>query len=328
MPVPKDPEKYKEWKRKQRLAKLGKSPPNKGKTLEEMFGKEKAKEIREKQRLAKLRNPSPTSFKKGHDVPKEWVDKRKKKLLDEYGHLFGGWNKGMKFPEMSKDRIGKGNPMYGQKPWNKDLLGDKNPLFGISRPEEVIKKISKANKGKVRTPEQNLANSKRTREYLLKNPEKHPNYVVSKKGRRTGIEWKTKFMLESFGLEEDKDFWYNKNVRTKKGIFGFGDKTVRFPDYVVFLGKRKYAVECDGGYFHKDKKKDFKRDLELQRIGFSIIHLKEEVINKSPNKALKILKYGLIKRIMPLKQIKEYNPTEIEKKIKSIREEEKKGGKA
>jgi len=99
------------------------------------------------------------------------------------GHGFSsGEHNVMKQPNMKIKIMGKNNPNYGKKPYN----------FQKETPQEVREKISKANKGKVRTDK-----AKETISNSLKNFYKENNHHMI--GKTLSEETKEKLRLKNLG---------------------------------------------------------------------------------------------------------------------------------
>lgn len=91
-------------------------------------------------------------------------------------------------------------------------------------------------------------------------------------GKWSNLEEKMRKMLESLGLEMDKDFYHNwkLNNEDRSGYF-----TLDFllPDY-------KKVIECDGVVWHESlgnvEEKDKRRDKWLKRLGFDTLRFDNE----------------------------------------------------
>ena len=88
---------------------------------------------------------------------------------------------------------------------------------------------------------------------INKFPEKHPNFILAKKGHKTCIEKE----FEKYLLEKGIDFEFQKRI---------GKYWVDF-----YLPSRNLIVELDGNYWHK--KPNAKRDLFIKNQGFNLKHI-------------------------------------------------------
>jgi len=103
-----------------------------------------------------------------------------------------------------------------------------HPQLGIKRSEEVRNRIAKAN-----------------RKYLEEHPEKHPNRIMVKLGRRTSCQLQIKNWLDKLNIKYIEEY-------------GVGKKFVDF-----YIKDTNTVFEADGAYWHKDQNKDIERDKDL-----------------------------------------------------------------
>jgi len=117
---------------------------------------------------------------------------------------------------------------------------------------------------------------KKTSEHFKKlwreHPEKHPNFKMAQKGFVSKPQMKLYKMMKEIYDNVKLDFPIVTNSSTR-----YGDVTLT--DYNLIL-------EYDGEHWHKDKFKDDQRDLELNFVGWTVIHFNKNNIND----ALKIVK--------------------------------------
>jgi len=114
--------------------------------------------------------------------------------------------------------------------------------------------------------------SKSNKLFLLKYPERHPNYRL-RRNRKTQCEINLQNIIESMNFKEDVDFVFNKYLRT--------ENTCRFPDF-RFL-KYPLIIEADGYFTHftkEGKTFDRKRAKEFKKLGFSVLNFSSKEINK------------------------------------------------
>jgi very-short-patch-repair endonuclease len=120
---------------------------------------------------------------------------------------------------------------------NTDWVRHKNnPHIGMKRSEISKNKMSQSAKKKFKN-----------------NPELHPNKIMAKKGFSTNIEKK----VEDW-LKEDRCVQYEKQKKIGRFYVDF------------YLPETNEVIEADGGYWHKDIKKDLKRDIELLKCDDSL----------------------------------------------------------
>jgi len=121
--------------------------------------------------------------------------------------------------------------------------------------------LSKMYKGK-----KNPEHSERMKKFYKEYPELHPNYICAQNGHITKIEKSIREELERRNISFV--FQYPLN--------GF------FLDFAIIKDDLKIDVECDGEYFHRNKKKDNIRDYKIKNMGWEIIRLKEkDIINST-----------------------------------------------
>lgn len=132
-----------------------------------------------------------------------------------------------------------------------------------------MKRVAKSNIGTKRNCSQ--ATREKIRNTLLSTYQKHPEILETRKrsgknqfsGGYSSIEKLIADALNSLGVH----FYHNHKVRKY------------FPDFIIF---DNVIIECDGGYWHRDKEKDNKRDSCLMQHGFYIFRLSEERIIAEP----------------------------------------------
>lgn len=164
-------------------------------------------------------------------------------------------------------------------------------IYGCCR--ETIAKNLRKNNIKIRklydypSTLKNKKNPLTRRRNLIDNPSKRPDVKKKKsifykknphlqvnnklrRNKRTCLEKDMISILKKINKIEDRDYVFNKYIKTKKCF--------RYPDFL--FNKEKIIIECDGSYWHQDKKKESLRDAELSSLGFKIYHFDEKQINK------------------------------------------------
>lgn len=189
----------------------------------------------------------------------------------------------------------------GIAPWNKGKTGLKPTFLGKHHTEEAKRKISEKQKGKIVKP------------FSIEHRRKMSE---SKKGERIPrIETlcatcqKKIFRLPS-KLKKDRNFcsykcqgiWAKKNMKQrdtsieiiientlkKQNIPYLKQVPILGIAIVDFLLSNRIIVQCDGDYWHKNRKdKDIAQDVLLNFKGYTVIRLTEKEINTSINKCLK-----------------------------------------
>jgi len=178
---------------------------------------------------------------------------------------------------------------------NNNIEGKNNPFYGKHHTEETKQKLSQIRKeyyqknqhylkGKLNPIIQktNLTDnpsqrpgvgakiSKSLRELYNKHPEKHPNSMLTR-DHMTNIEKLMEKYLISLELKNGEDFKYNQYIKTQVGF--------KFPDFLIH---NKLVIECDGKYWHQDKRVDEERDQELENVGLTVIHFTGKEIRNRP----------------------------------------------
>ncbi|MBU0958165.1 MAG: endonuclease domain-containing protein [Nanoarchaeota archaeon] len=111
---------------------------------------------------------------------------------------------------------------------------------------------------------------KKKSELYKANPKLQINSKL-RRNKKTNIEIEMKRILDIIGLIENKDYLFNKYLKTRNGF--------KFPDFRLI--NKKVIIECDGSYWHSDECKEMLRDQELKNIGYTIYHFNEDKINNS-----------------------------------------------
>lgn len=115
------------------------------------------------------------------------------------------------------------------------------------------------------------------KKFYLEHPEKHPNYILSRKNKKEGCS-KEQNKIYLLFKQIFKDAIQEYPIKTKKGI--------KFID--ITIPSIKLAVEYDGVYWHKNsQKQDLERQILIGNEGWKMIRFSEY------NKVLAFLK-GLI----------------------------------
>lgn len=114
--------------------------------------------------------------------------------------------------------------------------------------------------------------SKSNKEFLMKHPERHPNYLL-RRNRKTKCESNLQDIIESVHLKEGKDFVYNCYLNT--------GNTYRFPDFR--FTKKKLIIEANGYFMHftpEGKALDTQRNKEFTRLGYKVLSFNSYQIRK------------------------------------------------
>lgn len=197
-------------------------------------------------------------FKKGcGKVKNHWADNEESRKI--VAKKLSKWRTGKKLSKETKRKIGeksKNNPCH-KKPERCKKIS--NALKGRKISKEWRRKLSEARKGK-KYPKI----SKAKKEYYIKYPEKHPNRIMAMskrigRGHISKGQWNLYYKLK----KKYPDAVINFPVRT--------NKTIRYID--VGIPSLKKGYEYDGIAWHKDKEKDLRRDIELQEMGWKIVHV-------------------------------------------------------
>lgn len=134
----------------------------------------------------------------------------------------------------------------------------------------------------------NRKNPELTKRNLLNNPAKRPEVRAKlskiwrenpkfqanhnqRRNKRTFIELEMIRLLSILGYQEDKDYLFNKFIKTNNNF--------RFPDFL--FKDKNLIIEVDGKYWHRDKDKEQIRDSELNDIGLRVYHFEGSKINES-----------------------------------------------
>lgn len=206
--------------------------------------------------------------------------------------------------KLSKDRIGKNNPMFGKTPWNRGLssLTDhrmktvSEKMTGRVVSEETRQKQKIARKNNPIKARHTTPHSKETKDLLRKKT--CESWVKGVFNRKTSIEQKVEDFLKTLSLTEPFVFQYQIDYFTVD--FSFPTS--------------KIAIECHGSFFHCDprlypngpicavQRRNFGRDRAkrkwcVDRMGWIVIELWETEINDNTFKDIlkcKLLELNLL----------------------------------
>lgn len=109
----------------------------------------------------------------------------------------------------------------------------------------------------------NPAHAERMRRYYADHPEKHPNAVVGRKGRETGIERAMRLALIDAGV----------SFETQHRVGRY------WVDFAVV--SRRLAIEVDGAHWH-DAERDSIRDRKIAALGWAVVRFPEDRIKSDP----------------------------------------------
>ncbi len=104
--------------------------------------------------------------------------------------------------------------------------------------------------------------SRLKKEFYKLYPEKHPNRIMASRNFKTYIE----LLFEKFLIEQGIKFEFQKKIGTY---------------FIDFYLLPNILIECDGAYWHKDKKYEKKRDDYLISKGYVIYHFTGKSIKNS-----------------------------------------------
>ncbi|MEK6932634.1 MAG: DUF559 domain-containing protein [Nanoarchaeota archaeon] len=194
-----------------------------------------------------------------------------KKLSEEHKNKLKLAHLDKKFSEEHKLKIKE-----GLKKWSQKIGPRPNHVREAIRKKLIGHEVSIETRKKI-------AESQTIR--LNNNPEKHPNYICSKKGKNnlTYIEMIMLKILEKTGLKYNKDLFHNNYIKVYNGFY--------YPDF--FIPSKNLIIECDGKYWH-NKQRDEIRQKNLELAGYKVIRFSgKEIKFKSEevkNKLLDFLK--------------------------------------
>lgn len=185
--------------------------------------------------------------------------------------------------KMSKERRGQGNPMYGKKPWNKDL--------DINDPR--IKKIAESRQGK-KTPKhvkEKQSVSAKNRKIHGHTGKKHSPETIKKLRQHTAKLWASGVFNRVTSIHIKV-----REYLQELGLSFQEEHQVRYFSLDFALLEHKVGIECQGTFFHVDpriypngpicaiQRRNFGRDKAKRKIccdqeGWVIIELWETEIN-------------------------------------------------
>jgi very-short-patch-repair endonuclease len=131
-----------------------------------------------------------------------------------------------------------------------------------------------------KTKEAKINMSKARIKLLSDNPEFKKKMMTFRNGKMTDIEKIMQEILIHSGLKENKDFCYNYPISGLPYIIDFA------------LLNSKIALECDGENWHSSldaRKKDDRRDNELEEIGWKTIRFSGKTLKNEPDKVLETI---------------------------------------
>jgi len=144
----------------------------------------------------------------------------------------------------------------GHKNWNKKEIKILKKHYYNSSKYILLKKLDFS---------WSAINSKAIKLGIKRNPKFR--LAPTTKNRITQIEKVVMNILKKHNIK----FKYNKQIKTLI--------TYRRPDFLI----GKLIIECDGHYFHQDKKAETKRDRELIALGYNILHFSGKKIINQPD---------------------------------------------
>lgn len=189
--------------------------------------------------------------------------------------------------KLSEDRVGEGNPMFGEKPWNLGLTAETNESMARIVESMKTRIISDETREKMR--QASLGNIRHTTPHTKESIEKMRMATARRWSegafnRKTGIEQKVEDFLIDLRIPHE--------VQWQLGHFAID---VALPEY-------KIAIECQGQYFHCDprfypngainamQKRNLARDKvkhrEIDDLGWTLIELWEKEINNGEFKEI------------------------------------------
>ena len=100
----------------------------------------------------------------------------------------------------------------------------------------------------------------------------------------TSIEQRMNLFLTELGLIEGEDFFREFNFRLSNG-------GIRIFDF--YFPRQKIAIECDGTYWHRNRWRDFFKDVQTNWDEITVLRFSEEDIEKDGTKVMEELKTAL-----------------------------------
>jgi very-short-patch-repair endonuclease len=201
----------------------------------------------------------------------------------ENGNDFPPWNKGKtaetdpKIAKMTKKLRATFRKLKRQgkiKAWNKGKKLSKKHCENLSLAhmgqvctQETKEKMSKTRKGRKHSKAWGRAISrglKRSEKMIAARRKFLPKVFSSVSKHPNGLEQRMIEILKGLKIKYRFQVWVGPY----------------FPDFLI--PKSKLLIEVDGSYWHRNKARDRKRDRDLRKLGYRVVHFKERDVKHNP----------------------------------------------
>lgn len=172
------------------------------------------------------------------------------------------------------EKMRKSKVEYYKQPGIKEAQSKRIKKFHAENPDftkKYIEKWKKENPEKYKKTKKKQGES--LRRFYQKYPEKHPNRTMCNVS-------KPQKALYNLIIEFFKNAILEMPIKTSKTVF-YAD--IAIPEY-------KIIIEYDGSYWHRDKEKDLRRDLELAELGWTTIRFTKDNWQTAPKQIKRVLK--------------------------------------
>ncbi len=209
-----------------------------------------------KKQWASIEHRKNMSIKTTEQLNKEYLNgtRNKKEITKKANKKMKDMVESGEWQKMLSDQFKNGN----RKNWSAGLTKDTD-----DRVKKASERLVANNPSK--NPEVRKKMTESFRKTMIEHPERHPNFIMNKKGFISSIEKKMKALLDNLCIE------YAQQLPIRQYFVDFA------------IEKEKICIECDGHYWHteKTKERDAKRQLEIESLGWTVIRFGEDEINKS-----------------------------------------------
>ena len=100
-------------------------------------------------------------------------------------------------------------------------------------------------------------------------------YFMSPINRVYGMGCSTCSSERKISVPEKTVLYYLKKFLHEEIISNYRSNTIENKELDIFLPNKNIGIEYDGTFFHKDKKRDFDKDLICEKIGIKVLHIAE-----------------------------------------------------